>query len=96
MGGVIRRLILDDGLPAEIAAELRARGRDAVTVAALGLSDATDAEVAELDGVLVTTDPATARLGAALVPPGTAGRDAVHRHAHAIAAQRPGSSRAYR
>ncbi len=95
----MRRLVLDDGLPAELAAELERRGRPATTIAALGLREATDAEAVRVDGVLVTTDRATAatRGGTvALVPPGVAGRDAVHRHAHELAAQRPGSSRTYR
>jgi predicted nuclease of predicted toxin-antitoxin system len=86
------RLILDDMLPHALADELRARGREARTVAELGLAGATDAEVAALDGVLVTTvaiDGATC----ALVR-GNA-REAVHRHAHAMAALRPGSHKRF-
>ncbi len=79
-------LILDAGLPRDLAAELRARGREAHTIPAALPDDA----VAELDGVVVTTDHATWRLcpRAALVPPGAAGRDVVHRHAHELATLR--------
>ncbi len=79
----MRRLILDAGLPEDLAAELRARGRDAVTVAELGLDGATDAEVLAADGVLVTTVP----IPGAVVVSGNV-REAVHRHAHEFAARR--------
>ena len=86
----MRRLILDGGLPSDLAAELRARGRPADSVAELGLEHATDAEVLALDGVLVTT----VELKGAAVVRGNV-RDAVHRHAHVMAAQRPGWTRRY-
>ena len=87
-----RALILDAGLPPALADELKARGRDAYTIPG-GL---TDADVAALDGVVVTTDAATFRLSpvAALVPPGARGRDVVHRHAHELATLR--GRRSYR
>lgn len=98
----MRRLILDEMLPGELAAELTARGRPAVTLAELGMRGAADADAAALDGVLVTADESTAQRrppGAtvALVGArtGRARRDAVHRWAHAMAAQRPGSARRY-
>jgi hypothetical protein len=75
----MRRLILDGGVPAELAAELRARGRDAVTVAEIGLEHATDAEVLAADGVLITTVP----LPGAVLVRGNA-HEFVHRHAHAL------------
>jgi Domain of unknown function (DUF5615) len=73
----VRRLILDDMLPRELAAELRSRGRDAVTAAELGLAGATDAELLAADGVVVTTVP----LPGAVIVSGNV-REAVHRHAH--------------
>jgi len=79
-------------LPRPLAAELRARGRAARTLAELGLEGATDAELAALDGVLVTTVPIP---GATVALVRGNRRDAVHRHAHAMAAQRPGSLRRY-
>jgi hypothetical protein len=92
-----RLIVLDEGLPPSLAGELRARGRPASTVAELGLAGAPDAEVlaavAERDGVLVVLRPPGVR-----VPPASLAllaardepsrRDAVHRHAAAIAAQR--------
>jgi len=75
----MRRLILDGGLPAGLAAELRARGRDAVHVSEAGLESATDAEVLAADGVLVST---VAIPGAAHVRGNV--REAVHRHAHEL------------
>ncbi len=88
----MRELILDDMLPRGLAAELRARGRPARTLAELGLEGATDEAVAALDGVLVTT----ARVaGATVALVAGARREAVHRHAHEMAAQRPGSTRRY-
>ncbi len=79
----MRRLILDGGLPADLAAELRARGRDAAHVSEIGLEHATDAEVLAADGVLITTVP----LKGAVVVSGNV-RDAVHRHAHEFATRR--------
>ena len=79
----MRRLILDGGLPPDLAAELRARGRDAVTVSELGLDGATDAEVLAQDGVLITTAP----IRGAVVVTGNV-RDVVHRHAHEFATRR--------
>ncbi len=92
----MRELILDDMLPRALAGELRARGRPARTVADLGLEGATDAELAALDGVLVTTTPLFAAT-VALVGgrDAAARREAVHRHAHAMTTQRPGSTRRY-
>jgi hypothetical protein len=90
----VRRLILDDGLPRALAAELRARGRGADHVAELGLECATDAEVLALDGVLVTTVRVHAP-GATVAVVRGGRREAVHRHAHEMAAQRPGSIRRY-
>ena len=82
----MRRLILDGGLPVALAAELRARGRDAAHVTEIGLGAATDAEVLAADGVLVTTVP----LPGAVEVRGNL-REAVHRHAHEM-----GSSHARR
>ena len=87
----MRELWLDDGLPAGLAAELRARGRPARDVRELGLQAATDDELAraaaEAGAVLVST---VALDGGVLVaaPPGPARRDVLHRWAHAIAGQR--------
>jgi hypothetical protein len=89
---VVRGLILDDMLPRALADELRARGREARTVAELGLAAGTDAEVAALGGVLVTTVP-IAGATCALVRGNL--REAVHRHAHAMATQRQGSQVRY-
>lgn len=88
----MRALILDDMLPRALAAELRARGRPARTAAELGLEHATDADLAALDGVIVTT---VAIPGATVALVGGNRREAVHRHAHAMASQRPGSARRY-
>ena len=97
-----RLIVLDDGLPGALAEELERRGRPARSVRALGLSGASDAEVldavAARGGVLVTPHALGVR-----VPPApvavvahraeAARRDAVHRHAGAIAAQRRGIRR---
>ena len=98
----MRELILDEMLPAELAGELRARGRPARGLEPAGLTDAEAAEAAR-DGVLVTADPATARrkppgttVALVAAAPGPGRRDAVHRHAHEMAAQRPGATRRYR
>lgn len=97
----MRPLVLDDMLPAALAGELRARGRAARGLEPDGLTDAEAAEAAR-DGVLVTADPATAAarpagIAVALVTaaPGAPRRDVVHRHAHEMASQRPGSLRRY-
>ena len=79
----MRELWIDEGLPAGLAAELRARGRPAKEIA----GPVPDAELLDASGVvLVTTLPLP---GAAIVVGKTpeARRDAVHRHAHAL---RPG------
>jgi hypothetical protein len=95
----VRELILDDMLPAGLAQELTARGRPART---LEPRDADDSVAASVDGVLVTADPATAHgrppgATVALVTAraGAPRREAVHRFAHEMAAQRPGSLRRY-
>ena len=87
----MRELWIDAGLPAGLADELCARGRAARAVRGA----VSDAELLAGDGVLVTTLPLP---GAAVVVARTpeARRDAVHRHAHEMAAQRPGSTRRYR
>ncbi len=98
MVGGVRLLILDDMLPRALAAELRARGREAATLAELGLESATDAEVSALDGVLVTAVRVHAQGATIAVVAGqgaAARRDAVHRWAHAMAGQRTGSTRRY-
>jgi hypothetical protein len=95
-----RLIVLDEGLAAGLAAELRARGRAAATVAELGLVGATDAEVlgavAARGGVLVATHHLGAPPLAVIAAADPAQRrDAVHRHAAAIATQR-GGIRVYR
>jgi len=95
-----RLIVLDAGLPPALAAELRARGRAAATLAQLApeLAGAADADVlaavAGRDGVLVTTHDLGAPPCAVIAAAGLAARrDAVHRHAAAIAAQRAGVRR---
>ncbi len=97
-----RLIVLDDGLAPALAGELSRRGRPAVTVGALGLAGASDGEVlaavAARGGVLVALHPPGVRTPPAPVallrPRGDAERrDAVHRHAAAIAAQRRGVRR---
>jgi hypothetical protein len=97
----VRELILDEMLPSGLVDELQARGRAARALEPAGLTDA-EAALAARDGVLVTADTATARdrppgTTVALVgaPAGAPRRDAVHRHAHEMAGQRPGSLRRY-
>lgn len=87
----MRELWIDEGLPAGLAEELRARGRRATSLT----GTVPDAELLRDDAVLVTTLPLP---GAAIVVGKTpeARRDAVHRHAHEMAAQRPGTTRRYR
>jgi hypothetical protein len=87
----VRDLWIDEGLPAGLAEELTARGRPARAVAGA----VSDAELLAADAVLVTTLPLP---GAAVVTARepAARRDTVHRHAHAMAAQRPGSTHSYR
>jgi hypothetical protein len=87
----MRELWIDEGLPAGLADELLARGRPARAIR----GPLTDEELLGGDGVLVTTLPLP---GAAVVSgrDAAARRDAVHRHAHEMAAQRPGSTRRYR
>jgi len=97
-----RLIVLDDGLDPGLAAELERRGRAVTTVAALGLAGASDgavlAGVAARGGVLVALHDPRVRAPAApvaVLAPGedAARRDALHRHAPAIAAQRRGSRR---
>lgn len=97
-----RLIVLDDGLASSLARELSRRGRPATTVGELGLAGATDGEVldavAARTGVLVALRAPAARTPAAPVavlrPRAEAERrDAVHRHAAAIAAQRRGVRR---
>lgn len=87
----MRPLWIDEGLPAGLADELRARGREARAIA----GPVADADLLAADAVLVTTLPLP---GAAIVVGRTpqARRDAVHRHAHEMASQRPGATRRYR
>ena len=100
----MRELLLDDGFPTSLALELERRGRPARTVRDAALEGATDAELlaGARDAVVVTTEPGLAERR----PPGAtvaviaargeaARRELVHRHAHAIATQRPGSARRY-
>ena len=100
----MRELLLDDGFPASLAFELGRRGRAARTVRDAGLEAATDAELlaAAGDAVVVTSEPALAdarpagaTVAAIVARDETTRRELVHRHAHAIAAQRPGSARRY-
>ena len=98
----MKLLVLDDMLPRGLAGELAARGRPARTLAELGLEGAPDSEAVAVVGVLVTADEATARTRPAggtvalvAAPAGSNRRDVVHRHAHEMAAQRPGSLRRY-
>jgi len=96
----MRPLLLDDSLPAGLAAELAARGRPARAVADLGLAGAPDAAVLEAasDAVLVTTlgfEPGSAAVAVVAARDAAARREAVHRHAHEMALQRPGSLRRY-
>ena len=86
-----RELWIDEGLPAGLAAELRARGRAAREIE----GPIADADLLAADAVLVTTLPLP---GAAVVVGRTAEarRDAVHRHAHEMVTQRPGTTRRYR
>lgn len=75
----MRELLIDEGLPAGLAEELRARGRPARAVS----GPVSDAEVLAGDALLVTTLPLP---GAAVIVGATpeARRDAVHRHAHEL------------
>ena len=87
----MRELWIDEGLPAGLAEELVARGRRARSVT----GTVPDTELLQnAHAVLVTTLPLP---GAAIVAgrDAAARRDAVHRHAHEMAAQRPGSLRRY-
>ena len=87
----MRELLIDEGLPTGLAEELTARGRPARAVT----GPVPDAELIEDAGaVLVTTLPLP---GAAVITARTpeARRDAVHRYAHEISTQRPGSMKRY-
>ena len=93
----MRPLLLDDALPVGLEAEVLARGR------ACSRADpsASDADLLALPVVLVTPydlDPLPDGAAVALVRGASAAerRDAVHRHAHAMATQRPGTRRTYR
>jgi hypothetical protein len=90
----VRELWIDEGLPAGLAEELVARGRPARSVTGT-VPDADLLQGLREDAVFVTTLPIP---GAAVVVGRTAEarRDAVHRHAHEMSAQRPGSTRRYR
>ncbi len=97
----MRDLVLDEMLPVGLEDELRARGRPARRLEPAGLTDAEALEAAR-DGVLVTADQATAdgrpagmTVALVVARPGTSRREAVHRHAHEMSAQRPGSVRRY-
>ncbi|MBA2514923.1 MAG: DUF5615 family PIN-like protein [Solirubrobacterales bacterium] len=94
-----RLIVLDDGLPPSLAAELRARGRPATTVAELGLTSASDTDVltavAERGAILVALHDPRAPLTPTPVAVVVARTDAarhevVHHHAKSIAAQRRG------
>ena len=96
----MRPLLIDDGLPAGLAVELRARGRDAREL----WPDASDIEalrtVADSGAVLVTTveglpEEPGATVAVVAGRDAAARRDLVHRHAHEMAAQRAGSRRRY-
>jgi hypothetical protein len=98
----VRLLVLDDMLPRGLADELAARGRPARTLADLGLQGAPDTQALAVLGVLVTADerladarPPGSTVALVAARPGAPRRDVVHRHAHEMAAQRPGSSRRY-
>ena len=103
----MRELWVDDGLPAPLAAELVRRGRPARSLSELDLQGAADADllaaVAVAGAVLVTVEerlPHDRPAGATVAVVGSRGgdparREAVHRWAHAIASQRPGSARRY-
>jgi hypothetical protein len=93
-------IVLDDGLAPTLAAELRARGRAATTVAELGLEAAPDAAVlaavAARGAILIALREPGVPVAGARVAVVAADRtdaerrDVVHRHAHAITAQRSG------
>jgi hypothetical protein len=95
-------LLLDDSLPGSLAAELERRGRPARSVRDLGLAGAPDAAVLEAaassGAVLVTAVALSGARAAVAVVAGrdeTSRREIVHRHAHEMAVQRPGSVRRY-
>jgi hypothetical protein len=97
----VRELILDEMLPRALVDELQARGRPARALEPAGMTDA-EAALAARDGVLVTADPATARdhphgttVALVTAAAGAPRREAVHRHAHEMAVQRPGSAKRY-
>jgi predicted nuclease of predicted toxin-antitoxin system len=98
----MKPLLLDDSLPASLAAELERRGRPARSVRDLGLAGAPDAAVLEAaaasGAVLVTVAQLSGEHAAVAVVGGrdeTARREIVHRHAHEMAVQRSGSVRRY-
>jgi hypothetical protein len=94
-----RTLRLDEGLPRRLAGELTARGRRATPVRGPVLGDDLLRTLTDGD-VLVTTDTTLPRGGrhaiAIVVARGeTAKRETVHRWAHVMATQPPGSMRRY-
>lgn len=97
----MRPLLLDDALPHSLAGELVARGREASAVDGTAADAELLAAAAAAGAVLVTSHeewPAHPAAPVAIVSGRSmaARRDAVHRWAHAMAAQRPGSVRRYR
>jgi hypothetical protein len=97
----VRPLLIDDALPHPLVGELHARGREAL--AADGAASDADllAAAAVAGAVLVTSHddwPPHPAAPVAIVAGRSMAerRDAVHRWAHAMAAQRPGSVRRYR
>ena len=93
----MRELVLDEMLDAALADELRARGRPARALSPPGRTD-DEAASAAGDGVLVTTvehHPPGTTIALITAQPGAPRREAVHRHAHEIAAKRPGSLKRY-
>lgn len=118
-GARVRTLVIDENLHLRLAAELRGRGRHAVSVSELGLIGSSDPRLLDRldallpDWVLVTADDdlplehgvklAAAQAAVATIDPDRGAawpleayrRDVVHRWAHAIDAQRRGSTRRY-
>jgi predicted nuclease of predicted toxin-antitoxin system len=105
----MRALLLDENLPLRLAAELTARGHPAVALRDDPARAVLDAEVLEATGdrVLVTAQEDLPREQAATVARTRAAiaivhadgeaakRETVHRWAHVMAAQPPGSVRRY-
>ena len=97
----MRPLLIDDNLPQGLDAELRRRGRDARHVWPAAYDRDALQAVAESGAVFVTVadnlprEPA-ATVAVVIARDAASRRDVVHRHAHEMAAQRPGSVRRYR